>query len=80
MHTHSTTRVIEDCANPVWKETFFHKIPDLDMLDEHIRFRLKVMDWDRFTSDDHIGSIWFDIKDAIGNGEREILIHDGYEF
>ena len=79
MHTHSNTRVIENCAKPVWRETFFHKIPELDIVDEHIKFKLCVMDWDRFTADDHIGSIWFDIKDAIGNGECEKLIYDGYE-
>jgi Ca2+-dependent lipid-binding protein len=69
--------VIEDCAKPVWRETFFHKVPELDIID---KFRLKVMDWDRFTTDDHIGSIWVNIKDAIGDGKRETLIHDGYEF
>ncbi|RIA95976.1 hypothetical protein C1645_802663 [Glomus cerebriforme] len=79
MHTHSTTRVIENCAKPVWKETFFHKIPELDIVDEHIKFKLGVMDWDRFTTDDHIGSIWIDIKDAIGDGEYEKLIYDGWE-
>ncbi|CAB4377234.1 unnamed protein product [Rhizophagus irregularis] len=79
MNTHSTTRVIEDCAKPVWKETFFHKIPELDIVDQHIKFKLGVMDWDRFTADDHIGSVWIDIKDAIGNGDEETLIHDGWE-
>ncbi|CAI2171500.1 9864_t:CDS:10 [Funneliformis geosporum] len=79
MHTHSNTRVVENCANPVWRETFFHKIPELDIVDEHIKFKLCVMDWDRFTTDDHIGSTWIDIKDAIGNGEKETLIHDGWK-
>nr|CAG8511352.1 11799_t:CDS:10 [Entrophospora candida] len=77
-HTHMSTRVIENCASPIWHETFFLKMPQMDIVDEHIKFKLGVMDWDRLTTDDHIGSMWIDIKDAIGNGDKRIKIHDGW--
>lgn len=77
MHANPSTRVIEGCFNPVWSETFFRKIPQLDIVDEHIKLKLSVMDWDRFTPDDRIGSLWVDIKNAIGNGEEEKKVHDG---
>ncbi|CAG8498679.1 12851_t:CDS:10, partial [Acaulospora morrowiae] len=78
MHPNVSTRVIENCANPIWSETFFHKIPELDIVDEHIKFKLKVMDWDRFTPDDPIGAAWIDIKDAIGDGKQKRKIFDGW--
>ncbi|CAG8496225.1 9741_t:CDS:10, partial [Scutellospora calospora] len=76
-HTHNSTRIIENCANPEWNETFFHKIPQLDLVDQHIKFKLSVMDWDRFTPDDLIGNVWIDIKNAIGDGTKGVKIHDG---
>ncbi|RIB02007.1 hypothetical protein C2G38_2255859 [Gigaspora rosea] len=79
MNTHSTTRIIENCANPEWNETFFHKIPQLDTVDEHIKFKLGVMDWDRFTPDDPIGNVWIDIKNEIGNGTKSVKISDGWK-
>ncbi|CAG8472789.1 22469_t:CDS:10, partial [Racocetra persica] len=78
MHTPNTTRIIYNCANPEWKETFFHKIPQLDIVDERIKFKLSVMDWDRFTSDDLIGNAWVDIKNKIGDGTKRVKIHDGW--
>ncbi|CAJ0898054.1 9374_t:CDS:10 [Entrophospora sp. SA101] len=77
-HTHMSTRVIENCASPIWHETFFLKMPQMDIVDEHVKFKLGVMDWDRLTTDDHIGSMWIDIKDYIGNGDKQIKIHDGW--
>jgi Ca2+-dependent lipid-binding protein len=71
------TRVIENCEHPIWHETHFHKVPQLDIVDEHIKLRLSVFDWDRLTTDDHIGSIWYDLKNAIDQGTEEKLIHDG---
>jgi len=78
VHTHVSTRVIENCASPIWHETFFLKMPQMDIVDEHVKFKLSVMDWDRLTTDDHIGSMWIDIKDAIGNGDKQTKIHDGW--
>ncbi|CAG8478024.1 20082_t:CDS:10 [Gigaspora margarita] len=79
MNTHNTTRIIENCANPKWNETFFHKIPQLDIVDEHIKFKLGVMDWDRFTPDDPIGNVWIDIKNVIGDGTKGVKISDGWQ-
>ncbi|CAG8725178.1 1759_t:CDS:2, partial [Racocetra fulgida] len=79
MHTHNTTRIIYNCANPEWNETFFHKIPQLDIVDERIKFKLSVTDWDRFTSDDLIGNAWIDIKNKIGDGTKRVKIHDGLQ-
>ncbi|CAG8509291.1 6454_t:CDS:10 [Diversispora eburnea] len=76
--SHPSTRVIENCANPVWSETLFIKIPQLDIVDEHVKLKLNVMDWDRFTQNDSIGAYWIDIKNAIGDGKEEKKIHDGY--
>ncbi|CAG8478706.1 7265_t:CDS:10 [Acaulospora colombiana] len=53
-------------------------VSELDIVDEHIKFKLNVMDWDRFTPDDPIGAVWIDIKDAIGNGEHEVKIFDSW--
>ena len=76
-HAVSTTRFIENAAHPKWRETHFLKIPPLDLLSEHIKLKLSVWDWDRFSADDHIGSAWHDLKDVVGNGEDEKAIHDG---
>ncbi|CAG8781341.1 12603_t:CDS:10, partial [Cetraspora pellucida] len=77
MHTHNTTHIIYNCAKPEWCETFFHKIPQLDIVDEYIKFKLSVMDWDRFTPDDLIGNVWIDIKNEIGDGTKRVKICDG---
>ncbi|RHZ76793.1 hypothetical protein Glove_192g26 [Diversispora epigaea] len=76
--SYPSTRVIENCANPVWSESLFLKIPQLDIVDEHIKLKLNVMDWDRFTKNDSIGACWIDIKNAIGDGKEEKKIHDGW--
>ncbi|KAG9289337.1 hypothetical protein G9A89_007898 [Geosiphon pyriformis] len=76
--TETKTRVIENEAHPVWQETHFHKIPELDIVSDNIKIRLSVWDWDRFSNDDHIGSVWFDIKEKIRDGKEECIIHDGW--
>ncbi|CAG8534351.1 637_t:CDS:10 [Ambispora leptoticha] len=78
IHSEITTRIIENDAHPIWHEQHFHKIPELDVLSEHVKLKLGVWDWDRFSPDDHIGSAWFDLINAIGDGKEEMLIFDGW--
>ncbi|CAG8532084.1 2428_t:CDS:10 [Ambispora gerdemannii] len=78
IHSEITSRIIENDPHPIWNEQHFHKIPEIDVLSEHVKLRLSVWDWDRFSPDDHIGSAWFDLIGTIGDGKEEKLVFDGW--
>ncbi|GAA5932137.1 uncharacterized protein JCM15063_001131 [Sporobolomyces koalae] len=57
------TRVIRHSLNPVWEERlFFHVRP----AETHWNINFSVLDWDKFTGNDHVGDVTVELDKLLG--------------
>ncbi|GAA5841649.1 hypothetical protein JCM3766R1_006800 [Sporobolomyces carnicolor] len=58
------TRVIRHSLNPVWEERlFFHVRP----AETHWNINFSVLDWDKFTGNDHVGDVTVELDQLLGS-------------
>ncbi|GAA6012986.1 hypothetical protein JCM11491_000929 [Sporobolomyces phaffii] len=58
------TRVIRHSLNPVWEERlFFHVRP----AETHWNINFSVLDWDKFTGNDHVGDVTVELDKLLGS-------------
>lgn len=61
------TRVIRHSRNPVWDEKMlFH----VRRYETSFKVLLTVLDWDKLSSNDHIGDVAFDVKELIDSAPQ----------
>ncbi|KAF8957740.1 phosphatidylserine decarboxylase-domain-containing protein [Flammula alnicola] len=61
------TRVIRHSRNPVWDEKLlFH----VRRYETSFKTQLTVLDWDKLSSNDHIGDVYFDVKELMENAPQ----------
>ena len=62
------TRVIRHSLNPVWDEKlFFH----VRRYETNYKLQLSVLDWDKLSSNDHVGDASFDVNELIKNAPKK---------
>jgi phosphatidylserine decarboxylase len=61
------TRVIRHSLNPVWEEKMlFH----VRRYESNFKIQFSILDWDKLSSNDHIGDVSFDIADLMATAPK----------
>jgi len=61
------TRVIRHSRNPVWDEKLLFHVRKYET---SFKVQLAVLDWDKLSSNDHIGDVSFDVKQLIDSAPQ----------
>ena len=61
------TRVIRHSRNPVWEEKLLFHVRKYET---SYKVLLTVLDWDKLSSNDHIGDVALDVKELIENAPQ----------
>lgn len=62
------TRVIRHSLNPTWDEKLlFH----VRRYEANFKIQLTVLDWDKLSSNDHVGDAHFDISELVKNAPKK---------
>jgi phosphatidylserine decarboxylase len=61
------TRVIRHSRNPVWDEKLLFHVRKYETA---FNVQLTILDWDKLSSNDHIGDVSFNIKELVENAPQ----------
>jgi phosphatidylserine decarboxylase len=61
------TRVIRHSLNPVWDEKLLFHVRRYEV---NFKVQLTVLDWDKLSSNDHVGDTIIDLSDLIANAPQ----------